>query len=370
MNKLLISHIKRTICVFFLMGMSLGLKAQDPQFTQFYAAPLYLNPAFAGASGGGRAIANYRNQWPGLDASFVTYAASYDQFFEQIRSGVGFMIKKDDQGIGAGKPITATDIAVMYSYHIPVNDKYAISTGLSLGYGVRALNFGDFIFEDQIIGPSDPLNPTSEQFSGQYKGYADVGSGFVLFSQNMWFGLSVSHLNKPNTSFLGGKEKLPRKLTVHTGYKISLIPKGKYNPRHMPPERSITPALMYLRQGASEQLSLGTYLTLDPLMLGVWYRGIPTKKRQYKGLNQDAVAILTGIRLGTISIGYSYDYTLSRLTNLNTTGSHEISITYSFVPKEKGIKKGNYGYPQILCPNPWKKFQKLKYEHLMKFDHF
>ena len=42
------------------------LKAQDPQFTQFYANPLYLNPAFAGTARCPRICMNYRNQWPNL----------------------------------------------------------------------------------------------------------------------------------------------------------------------------------------------------------------------------------------------------------------------------------------------------------------
>ena len=44
--------------------------AQDLHFSQFYAAPLYLNPAFAGTAGGPRFILNYRNQWPGINNAF------------------------------------------------------------------------------------------------------------------------------------------------------------------------------------------------------------------------------------------------------------------------------------------------------------
>ena len=54
--------------------MSNEASAQDPAFSQFYANPLYLNPAFAGATPKGcpRANLNYRDQWPGIGRTYVT----------------------------------------------------------------------------------------------------------------------------------------------------------------------------------------------------------------------------------------------------------------------------------------------------------
>jgi len=62
------------LCVF----ASFTAIAQDPQFTQFYANPLYLNPAFAGTARCPRVTMNYRNQWPVLTGTFVITSASYD----------------------------------------------------------------------------------------------------------------------------------------------------------------------------------------------------------------------------------------------------------------------------------------------------
>jgi len=73
--------------------------AQDPQFSQFYAAPLYLNPALTGATGQARAGINYRNQWPAIDAIFTTLSAYFDYFIEDKRSGVGIIITRDQEGL-------------------------------------------------------------------------------------------------------------------------------------------------------------------------------------------------------------------------------------------------------------------------------
>ncbi|HQK98508.1 MAG TPA: type IX secretion system membrane protein PorP/SprF, partial [Bacteroidia bacterium] len=72
-----------------LVGLSLVADAQDPQFTQFYANPLYLNPAFAGSGRCPRVGINYRNQWPALKQTYITTSASYDQHFDALNGGVG-----------------------------------------------------------------------------------------------------------------------------------------------------------------------------------------------------------------------------------------------------------------------------------------
>ena len=70
----------RNKLLIFLLAMVTALEtmAQDPQFTQFYASPMFLNPAFTGLTYEHRFTANYRNQWPGIKKAFSTYMATYD----------------------------------------------------------------------------------------------------------------------------------------------------------------------------------------------------------------------------------------------------------------------------------------------------
>ncbi|MBX7095951.1 MAG: type IX secretion system membrane protein PorP/SprF, partial [Flavobacteriales bacterium] len=76
------------------------VKAQDPEFTQFFSNPLYLNPAFAGSKRCPRITLNYRNQWPALSGTFVTTSASYDQHVESIYGGIGLLVTNDKAGEG------------------------------------------------------------------------------------------------------------------------------------------------------------------------------------------------------------------------------------------------------------------------------
>ncbi len=347
------------LLAFLLAILPLVARAQqDPQFTQFYAAPLYVNPAFTGSTAEGRLVANYRNQWPGLEASFVTYSFSYDQFFPRIKSGIGFMAKRDEQGGGIADPLAATNVTAFYSYLVPVNDRWFVQAGLQAGYGQRDFNFGSFTFDDQF-DPRDGFTgqPTAETFPTDRIGHFDFSAGLLIFSEQFWGGFSVKHLNTPNIAFTVEEETLQRRISAHAGYQIPLGGRGRRE------AGTLTPAVMYIGQGAFSQLSAGCYFNYNVLLAGLWYRGVPFKNTHFNGVNQDAVAVLAGVQLSTFSVGYSYDYTLSQLTNTGTWGAHEISLIYNFKPKEKGRKK-RIKYPAVGCPNPWKRYQKLRYRHV------
>jgi type IX secretion system PorP/SprF family membrane protein len=95
-------------------------EAQDPAFSQFFANPLYLNPALAGSDICPRISLNHRNQWPGIGKTYFTYSASYDQYVDKLGGGIGFAIAKDVAGAG---DLNTTHISASYSYRLRVNKK-------------------------------------------------------------------------------------------------------------------------------------------------------------------------------------------------------------------------------------------------------
>jgi type IX secretion system PorP/SprF family membrane protein len=98
-------------------------RAQDPEFTQFYANPLYLNPAFAGSNNCPRVALNYRNQWPALSGTFVTTSVSYDQHVDGLYGGLGLMVVSDQAGKGT---LNTNRISGIYSYQLKVNREFSI----------------------------------------------------------------------------------------------------------------------------------------------------------------------------------------------------------------------------------------------------
>ena len=333
---------KLYLIIFMWMGMCGSLLAQDPQFSQFYAAPLYLNPGFTGTADMHRANLAYRNQWPGLPKAYTTVAASYDYNMRRLRSGFGGMILQDRAGTGG---YVRTSVSGFYSYKIQLKKGWIISPGLQFGYVGTGLNWSKLQLGDQI-GFTDNFNggtidPDVQKISNF--GYFDAGTGLLVYNKLAWFGVSAYHLNEPNQSLLGGEDRLPAKYTAHGGVRIklnnSLLAKNRTS--------SIAPSFIYKKQGNFQQLDMGLHFHYNPIMAGLWYRGIPLFKNQYEYARQDAVALLFGIRLPQFDVGYSYDFTVSSLGPVSG-GAHEITMVYNFITaKSRKVKRKEKFIP---CP--------------------
>jgi type IX secretion system PorP/SprF family membrane protein len=314
---------------FLLLGGFFGIaKAQDPVFSQFYAAPAQLNPALTGTTYAPRVAMNYRNQWPGLNA-YVTYAASFDQYVSSLNSGFGLMLMGDDQGEGL---IRSTQIKGLYSYQLRVNDDFFVKIGVDAGLHQSRYDWDRFIFLDQIDklgGPFDPsgaLNPTMEQRPENTSvTNFDIGAGLVAYTPRFFAGFSIRHLTQPEDGLLRVNDQItdgvPLLYSLHAGMEITLQEGNKRRAGSF-----ISPNLLVIRQANFGQVNVGAYGGLGAFFLGTWYR--------HAWSNPDALIFLGGVRYGIFKIGYSYDLTLSRLAAAPSGGSHELSLILNFEQSE------------------------------------
>src|SRR5882672_3132497 len=125
------------LTLLIVVGKLVAAYSQDPQFSQYYQAPLFLNPGFTGITQQQRIAANNRIQWPNLPQAFTTYAASYDIWVDELKSGFGLLATTDKMGSAGWRTTTAN---LMYSYKVRICDKVVFSPGLSFGYGVHGLD--------------------------------------------------------------------------------------------------------------------------------------------------------------------------------------------------------------------------------------
>jgi type IX secretion system PorP/SprF family membrane protein len=297
--------------------------SQDPVFSQFYSAPVQLNPGLSGISYKPSFALNYRNQWPALNRAYQTYAISYDQYFEDYNSGLGVYLQADNAGDGILKTNKA---AVIYAYRMRINREWQLRWGIELGLVQSRLDWTKLRFGDQLdpeLGPLTPGGtpiPTSEdQPEDLSLIYADVGTGGVFYSKRLYLGLSIKHLNTPRQSFLNSGHNLsgglPLRWNVHIGTELPLQKGNKARWQAF-----VSPGLMYVRQGPFQQLNFGTFVGLGDIFGGLWYR--------HSGSDPDAIIGAIGLRKGYLRVTYSYDATISKLS-YKSGGSHEIGIMIS-----------------------------------------
>ncbi|MBN7811410.1 type IX secretion system membrane protein PorP/SprF [Algoriphagus sp. H41] len=315
------------------------LLAQDIQYSQYYANPIYLNPAFTGSTGLTRAGVNFRNQWPAMDESFVAYTAYFDHYEEKLNSGFGLIFQ------GAQESFTETslnEIGLVYSYRLQLGEKSYLQAGMQGSLVARDALFDRVILGTQLdIDRGQILGEPGGSFEGDSEiRSADVHAGLLYYGERAWFGFSVAHLLEPEISYLADdSNQLPMKYSLHGGYRIGLAP-GDINDyfNNIDQERSLTLGFNYKKQGEFSQLDLGVEFYFEPLVLGLWYRGLPTK---YSLPNNEALVFLLGVNIPMgIDLGYSFDYSISKLGFSPSGGAHEVSLRYVF--STKSAKKRYY----------------------------
>lgn len=325
------TFLNHTIIIFLFVGcfFSTSLKAQDPIYSQFYNAPLEINPAFAGLSSNPILYANYRNQWSGIPNAFNTFSAAYSQAFPEYNSGLGVRLSSDTAGDGLVQTFTG---AAAYSYNLKVKSDFFIKFGLEgalVQNRLQGLCFGEQIEQSGL--PCDDLITigTGSGETGDFtnnKTYFDISMGLLAYSEQYYGGISISHLNAPDNNFLDDDNIFPG-----IPVRISLIAGMRYEfqetyRRTFAP--FISPNILLVKQGDLVQLNAGTLVGFKTIFLGGWYR--------HAFSNPDALIISVGASKGPLKISYSYDVTISDLSLSNTGGSHEIGVVLNF-----GSKKGD-----------------------------
>jgi len=320
---------KNFYCI-IILNVLLGFQTafgQDPAFTQYYSAPLYQNPAFAGTTPHHRVAFNHRNQWSSLPKAFVTYAVGYDLNVKNSNSNFGFLATTDKAGEAN---LRSSNLGAIYSYAIPMTNKMVVVPGLHVSYTWQSLDYSKLVFGDQLhFGDPDApsLDPSAYSFENQK--YFDFNTGVLLYNEKFWGGFSLHHLNKPKHSFLGEESSLPIKTSVHAGLKIPI----NLGAMKRGISSSINPSFNYKHQGKFDQLDLGLNYQYQMLTLGAWYKGIPILQETNDHINHDAIAVVFGVSLNDFSFAYSYDLTVSKLGPASSGGSHEIALIFQFETK-------------------------------------
>ncbi|HQV85218.1 MAG TPA: type IX secretion system membrane protein PorP/SprF [Chitinophagaceae bacterium] len=321
------------------------LAQQKPHYTQYILNQYIVNPALTGIENYTDLKVSHRHQWVGIqDAPITSYlsvhgpigksdyrktATSFDlkgenprgkRYWEEYTApaphhGIGLQVINDITG-----PLSNFSLYGTYAYHLALSARTSLSAGFGVGFNRISLNADKLDFGDVIADPavftSGILNKTR----------LDMMAGLYLYSADYFIGVSAQQVVPQKIDFSNGYIRPKEGRTVPhlfgtAGYRFSLGDNFNLIPSLM--VKYVDPLPVQVEGNLKLQY-------LDRLWIGGSYR------------HKDGYAGMMGLNVSNIfHVGYSYDYTTSRLNNFSK-GTHEILL---------GFVIG--GYPDNCPRNVW-----------------
>ena len=318
-----------TLAVLLQLVIVSRLKAQvDPHFSQYYAYPLWLNPALTGVfDGDARLTANYKDQWASISNAYQTQAISGD-FHATDRASVGFNVIDQRAGT-AGYNYLAAYGSFGYGILFGSDGDQHLHFGVQAGLISRNFDVNKLEFDDQYnpLTGFDPSIPSNELFATTGATVFDAGAGVYYFGDsqsgttNAFGGVSLFHITQPKDQFAtpGLDNALPMRLTIHGGLKITTSD-----------FLTITPHFIYVMQQKAQEKDVGIYAEMaadddNSFIVGGMYRF------------GDAAVADVGYHLNNMTFGLSYDFNISLLSTVTRIqGGPEISLSYVFSHTSEG----------------------------------
>lgn len=349
--------MKKIILLFLVCTLALSANAQDQHFTQFYAAPLALNPAMTGNfSGRYRVGMIYRDQWRGVfDQPYKTFAAAVDVRFDVAGNsrykdavGIGLMFFSDQV---AGIDFETNQIALSGSFHkaLGYEDTQTLSGGIQLGLLQRSIGYERLDFDDEFNSIDGFTLGTGEDLPENIIAFSDINLGLnytLQFGKKtvLNVGASMHHVLRPNVSFYQSEPddgEIPpgeSELYARYGGQLSFqFPVGE--------RMALIPRALFSKQGPHMELTAGSNIRIpvdtysgNAIQFGFWARPVSNEDDSF---SLDALIAMIGMEWNGVLFGLSYDVNLDDLTvHQQGQQSFEISVIYL----------GDFDNENLLCP--------------------
>jgi len=316
-----------------LTGVILTAQAQqDAQYTQFMYNKLPQNAGYTGAREVLSIRALYRDQWSGtklggIDGAPKTTSFSIHSPLKNEHFALGFWFVNDRLGLEHKNQFNAS-----YAYRVALGKKVKLSIGINAGILWYKYNGAGEVTADPEAIPAPNVS----------KVLPDVGAGLYLYHPNFYFGASVPNFIKGDLEAKNSDRNSKR--TAHfVTMAGGVIPAGKV--------LKIRPQIQYryLASAGSVNRIPHTFdfnlslLIYNRVNIGGQYRtAFGNKNDGVKLENADSFDVMLEVwPTKQLMIGYSYDYTLTKLANFNR-GSHEIILGYDFAFEKKKVITPRY----------------------------
>lgn len=313
-------HIFSLPFLIALLAPVFSAEAQDMVFSSSYAAPLYVNPAFAGASGRYYANAAARSQFTAAGNVYTTFYIDENAYIPSWRSGFGLFVMNDRAAEGL---FQTTSVGLAYAYGVPLSENIVLRPALQAVFYNLQRNARDVTFPD-MVGTGGTTYFPVEGFSTQQ---VDFAAGLVLVHPVFQAGVAVQHIGASSgeTYITYGRPSM--KITAHAQAIIALAGESALrllNEWTMFENIALTPQVKYIRQGSFNYVIAGAAIRSGGLFAGAALR-TPLQQQTF------AAALSIGLETYLLKLGYSFDF-ITAGGNLRgwNSGSHELFLYYSF----------------------------------------
>ena len=315
-------RIKKYI-VLLLFFVCLGtVRAQQlSQYTQYMFNNYLLNPGVAGSSTCLDIKTGYRTQWIGFENRPKSgFISAYKQLkFPKMpmmkqKHALGAYFENDNTG-----PISMRNsFYLSYTIHTPLARNIWLGAGIFGGVMLYTMNPGNLV----TATPGDAtINSAGSKFI-----VPDFSPGLWLYSPRAYAGLSVKSIIG-NTIF--DKSSLTRHYYLTGGYKFSTKTPWSFIPS------------AFVRYSYASPIGFDANIMADfdgQFDIGLSYR------------LTEGFAALVKFNIRKFTIGYSYDYTLSKL-RLASSNTHEIMLGIKICNGERAINVNGTSDPDLnRCP--------------------
>jgi len=329
--------MNRSLLIAIFCLTTLYCRAQDPKFSQYFAAPLTLNPAYTGFFDGEyRVSMNMRQQWGNLGDAYNTYSVSgdvklvEDENFTNSFFSLGLSGLFDESFSGALK---SQYISASMSYYQYLDTEHRFKFGLApqVSYVSRFLDYNKLTFASQYSeGGFNTTLPNFLDLKNDKTSYFDLNIG-INFAANfdrlsLALGYAHYHLTKPqetllnnSSEFVAPRQTLNMGLVYLMNNYVDLNVTGVYNV-----------------QKNNNDTILGAVLGFKPndetrmkLNFGMWFK-----------FNEASFFPYLGVSLGNISAGLNYTVYGNKLLSA-TPRTYELSFIY---------RHNNFKGFRVPCP--------------------
>lgn len=292
---------KIAFSLFILMNASMSYAQQSPVMSHYMFNGLLINPAYAGSKDYVSTTLLYRKQWAGLEGAPNTQAVSIHGPVKSKKLGLGLFLLNDRIGVTG-----QTDLYGSIAYHLPLS-----GAKLSFGLQIGMSSYRSDIVNLKIWDPVDKVF----NYNVYHNTLPNVGFGMYYYRPLFYMGFSVPGMISydPEEKFSVKKDtilyRFDRRYYFTTGYVIETERDLKIKPS----------ILLKYEKNSHLQYDINLNVLLyDIFWIGASYR------------SNDAIVALFEYQVNRkFRIGYSYDYTLSKLRTYES-GSHEIMLGYDF----------------------------------------